>query len=103
MRLFGRTTAAPMAVAAGLGLASLVAVSDACDYTVDRKASLRFNSNTDRLYIEGGGCITPSDIYQAKLSPVSDSDGNTLTQAEAEEIPIKPITQDGEPSVNETG
>lgn len=103
MLLFGRTAVPLGVVAAGLGLAALFGVSDACDYTVEAKASLRFNSDTDRLYIEGSGCITPSDIYQTKLSPVSDTDGNTLTQAEAEAIPIKPITKDGDPSVNETG
>lgn len=103
--LFGRTRA-PSGVAFArslLSLAALVLVVDACDYTVYDKASLRFNMNTDRLYLEGGGCITPSDIYQAKLTPVSDTDGNTLTEDEAAALPIKPITVDGEASVNETG
>eukprot|EP00903_Cladosiphon_okamuranus_P014539 g13486.t1 len=101
MPTFGRR-AAPLGIVAA-GLAALASVGHACDYTVEKKASLRFNIETDRLYLEGGGCITPSDIYQAKLSPVSDTDGNTLTAEEAERIPIKPITKGGEPAVNETG
>lgn len=100
-----RIPAAPICVvaAAAAGLAALAGVTDACDYTVDAKASLRFNIETDRLYLEGGGCITPSDIYATKLANVSDTDGNTLTALEAASIPIKPITKDGENSVNETG
>lgn len=94
--------AAPLGIVA-VGLAALAGVGHACDFSVDQKASLRFNIETDRLYLEGGGCITPSEIYKAKLAPVSDTDGNTLTAEEAESIPIRPITKDGEPAVNETG
>lgn len=99
---FGSKRPAPIGVLAA-GLAALAVVADACDYTVDAKASLRFNIETDRLYLEGGGCITPSDIYAAKLAPVSDTDGNTLTELEAAAIPIRPITKEGLNSVNETG
>ncbi|CAM9266103.1 unnamed protein product, partial [Hapterophycus canaliculatus] len=97
-----RRRRAPIGVLAA-GLAALAVVTDACDYTVDPIASIRFNIETDRLYLEGGGCITPSDIYAAKLAPVSDTDGNTLTDLEADSIPIRPITKEGENSVNETG
>lgn len=99
-----RRRPAPLAIAAaGLAALSPLSTVSACDFTVDAKASLRFNIETDRLYIEGGGCMTPSEIYKAKLAPVSDLDGNTLTAEEALEIPVKPITQAGGPSVNETG
>lgn len=89
-------------VAAGL----LATVAEACDYTTEAKASLRFNIGTDRLYLEGSGCITPSDIYNAKLSPVAsanDPNNPDLREEEAEELPIKPVTKDGEAAVNETG
>lgn len=84
-------------------LAALAGVGHACDYTVDKKASIRFNIGTDRLYLEGGGCITPSEIYAAKLANVTETDGNTLTAEEALAIPLKPITKAGEESDTETG
>lgn len=98
--LFSRRRAAAVGLVAAAGVAAL---GEACDYTVDAKASLRFNIETDRLYLEGGGCITPSDIYLAKLTNVTEFDGNTLTAEEAEAIPITPITKDGEFSDEETG
>lgn len=82
---------------ATLGLsAALIAVvtlakhaANACSAS-DPQASVRFNSESDRLYLEGTGCITPSEIYQMKLSV------NPL-------IPIKAVTEAGLSSVNETG
>lgn len=54
------------------------------------KASVRFNVASDRLYLEGSGCITPSDIYAEKQST------NSL-------IPIKAVTKTGATATNETG
>lgn len=101
--VFAGRTAATAAAAAAVGL---LAVAEACDYTVQAKASLRFNIGTDRLYLEGSGCITPSDIYKAKLSPAAsanDANNPDLREEEAEALPIKPVTKDGEASANETG
>lgn len=51
--------------------------------------SLRFNAETDRLYLEGSGCITPSDIFASKNA--------------TPDLPIKALTEDGDESDVETG
>lgn len=56
----------------------------------EAQATVRFNVASDRLYLEGAGCITPSMIYAEKLA--SDTS-----------IPIKAVTAAGASSVNETG
>lgn len=56
----------------------------------EAKATVRFNVASDRLYLEGTGCVTPSDIYAEKQST------NSL-------IPIKAVTKEGATSTNETG
>lgn len=54
------------------------------------RATIRFNVASDRLYLEGSGCITPSDIYAQKVA----GDSN---------LSIKAVTEDGETAANETG
>ena len=61
----------------------------------ERTASVRFNVASDRLYLEGEGCITPSQIYAQKLSSTNDSENFF--------IPIKALTKAGDESVDETG
>lgn len=56
----------------------------------DPLPTIRYNEGSDRLYLEGSGCITPRDIYAAK---------NGTTNP----LPIKAITEDGEESEEETG
>lgn len=76
-----------------VALLALVSMADratnACP-TDEPRATPRFNVDSDRLYLEGEGCITPSQIYEAKLA--NDSS-----------IPIKAVEEDGQNSVNETG
>lgn len=54
------------------------------------KATIRFNVASDRLYLEGTGCITPSDIYAQKVA------GDT-------NLSIKAVTEGGETATTETG
>lgn len=56
----------------------------------EERATVRFNVNSDRLYLEGAGCITPSQIYEVKLA----NDSN---------IPLRPMTKGGKATENETG
>lgn len=104
--MFFGSRSMPLGAAAVVAAGLLATAAEACDYSKEAKASLRFNINTDRLYLEGSGCITPSDIYKAKLSPAasaSDPNNPDLREEEAEALPIKPVTKDGEAAVNETG
>lgn len=73
-------------MALSVALSSLEA--RACD-AGDPVATVRYNIESDRLYLEGSGCITPRDIFAAKNLSAS--------------IPIKAITEDGEESDEETG
>lgn len=61
----------------------------------EQTASVRFNVDSNRLYLEGEGCITPTQIYEMKLSSSNDTDNYY--------IPIKAVTMDGQDSENITG
>lgn len=55
-------------------------------------ASVRFNVESDRMYLEGSGCITPSEIFALKN-----------TSSDSSDLPIKAQTAAGEESDEETG
>lgn len=61
----------------------------------EQTADVRFNVASNRLYLEGEGCITPTQIYEMKLSSSNDTDNYY--------IPIKAVTKDGEDAENITG
>lgn len=82
----GRRVRRAAAIFAALALS--VDVSRACPADSEL-AEIRFNVGSDRLYLEGSGCITLPDIFAAKNS--------------TPEIPLKAQTKSGEESDVETG
>lgn len=73
--------------ALALGVVALVGTA-ACP-SGEPLADIRFNAESDRLYLEGTGCITPSDIY-----------GSRAINAD---LPLKAVHENGTESEAETG
>lgn len=75
-------------LALSAAFSSFIKGTEACE-AGDTLATIRYSAQSDRLYLEGSGCVTPRDIFAAKNA--------------SGDIPIEAVTADGEISAVETG